>query len=208
MIAIVDYGHGNLFSIDQALRKLGVEPYISSDPDTLLTAERVILPGVGAFAPAMDDLRSSDLYDAVLEVANKEVPLLGICLGMQLLAEASEEFGYHNGLGLIPGTVRRLPKGHGGADDVRIPNVGWRNIRTTGTDPQLAEIVHDKMVYFVHSFGLYADDKKHVSATCNVNGADIAVAVRRNNVMGFQFHPEKSGSVGLELIRRFLTLNA
>lgn len=206
MIAVVDYGSGNLFSIGQALRHLGAAYEITADADHIAAAERVILPGVGAFGHAMDGLRSRGLVDPVRAVAQGGTPLLGICVGMQLLADRSEEFGRHDGLGLIPGTVRRLPEGGDAKDAVRIPNVGWRSLSVAPGDSLLAGTPPGSMVYFLHSFAPEPDEPRHVAATIDVNGANVAAIIRKDNVVGYQFHPEKSGEVGLGLLDRFLRL--
>jgi len=206
MIAIVDYGHGNIFSISQALRHLGAECVVSNRSDKILGADGVILPGVGAFGSAMRGLRRNQLIEPLHEVAARKIPMLGICLGMQLLGDSSEEFGHHEGLGLIPGTVGRLSEGHGGPDTVRIPNVGWRRLSPTGRDPLLSGVADGTMVYFVHSFHLRPDNSTHVSATTTVNDCSVAAAVRIANVVGYQFHPENSGPAGLDLLRRFLRM--
>ena len=205
MIVVIDYGRGNLFSIGQALRHLGAEFEVSSDPDRLLAADRVVFPGVGAFGDAMEGLRQRGLVDAIRQVADRGTPLLGICVGCQLLLTAGEEFGRHEGLGLIPGTVRRLPGPRAGDPAaIRIPNVGWRSLDVAPGDPVLGALGPDDMVYFVHSFAPMVDNDENVAARLDVNGAAVPVAVRADNVVGVQFHPEKSGAVGMALIRRFL----
>ncbi len=192
MIAIVDYGRGNLFSLGQALLHLGAEHEITADPARIAAARTVMLPGVGAFGDAMSALRSLGLVEPLRAVAAAGTPLLGICLGMQLLATRSDEFGDHAGLDIIPGAVRRLPDGSG-EDRVRIPNVGWRTLRPSG-----------EMMYFVHSYAPFPDDPAHVVETIDVNGVAVPVMIRKGNVVGCQFHPEKSGPVGLALLARLL----
>ncbi len=202
MITVIDYGRGNLFSTGQALRHLDVPYEITADADAAERAERIVLPGVGAFGDCMEGLRSRGLIEPLKRAAARGVPMLGICVGAQVMLDAGEEFGRHDGLGLIAGAVRRLPEGNGGPDAVRIPNVGWRALRTRGAffdgTPDGA------MVYFVHSYAPFVADGADVAATIAVNGADVPVAFRRGNVVGFQFHPEKSGPVGLNLIERFV----
>lgn len=200
-IAIIDYGRGNLFSIGQALRHLDAEYIITSDPAQIAAADRIILPGVGAFGEAMAWLQAAHLVDVLRDAGHRGIPFLGICLGMQLLTDRSEEFGDHVGLGLIPGVVRRLPEGR----DVRIPNVGWRELEPRPSDPLLGDLPDRTMMYFVHSYAPVPTDPTHIGATINVNGQHVAVAIRRGNVIGYQFHPEKSGPQGLELIRRFIS---
>ena len=203
MITIVDFGHGNLYSIGQAMRHVGADYVISSEPKAVLEADKVILPGVGAFKTAMDELRARGLVEALREVAGRGTPMLGICLGMQLLAERSAEFGDHEGLGLIPGEVIRLPNGGGGLDADRIPNVGWRTLDIAPGVEDFDAMADPIMVYFVHSFRFVTGSPADTIATTVFNDTDIAAAVSRGNVGGYQFHPENSGPVGLELLRRF-----
>ncbi len=141
-------------------------------------------------------------------VARRGTPFLGICVGMQVLVTRGEEFGVHEGLGLIPGTVKRLPEGSAGADAIRIPNVGWRELHPNRDDPFLGDLAEGTMVYFVHSYAPVPDDPGYVSATIAVNGTDDPAVIRRGNAVGYQFHPEKSGPAGLGLLERFLELPA
>lgn len=205
MITVVDYGRGNLFSLGQALRHLGVEYTFSSEPADLGRAERIIFPGVGAFGDAMDGLRARGLIEPLRAAAERGVPILGICVGCQLLFSRGEEFGTHEGLGLIPGKVSRLPGPRDGDPAaIRIPNVGWRRIHVRPGATVLGALGPHDMLYFVHSFAPQPDDPAHVSATIPVNGEDVPVAVRRGNIVGLQFHPEKSGPAGLKLLSQFL----
>ena len=207
-LVVVDYGRGNLFSIGQALDRLSVAHQVSEDPGCVAAASRILLPGVGAFGDAMDGLRSRGLVAPLLEAAKRGVPVLGICLGMELLTSRSEEFGDHDGLGLIPGTVRRLPDEDLSGAETRIPNVGWRRLRVTPGGEFLGLPDDRSMTYFVHSYTPVADDPADVAATIDFNGHDIAAVIRRGAVVGYQFHPEKSADVGLGLIERFLALEA
>lgn len=202
-VTIIDYGRGNLFSVGQALRHLGAAHRVSGDPAEIENADRLILPGVGAFGDAMATLQARELCGPIRRAVARGIPFLGICLGMQLLADDSEEFGIHSGLGIISGHVRRLPEG----PETRIPNVGWRALTVAGGDPLLGNLDADAMVYFVHSFAFVADDPADVIATISINGHAVAAAVRRGNAIGYQFHPEKSGPVGLDLIDRFLKMH-
>ena len=204
MITIIDYDRGNLFSLCQALRHLGAEAQVTANPEEIAQAERLILPGVGAFGDGMDALRQRGLIDPIHKSVAQGTPLLGICLGMQLMASRGEEFGDHAGLDLIPGTVRRLPKGNGGSDTVRIPNVGWRRISAKPDHAFLADLPDQPMAYFVHSFAFETQNPNHTAATIRINDHDIPAAVQRDNLVGNQFHPEKSSTLGLELVRRFL----
>lgn len=200
MIAIIDYGVGNLFSLCCSLEAIGQKAVITADPAVIAEADRVILPGVGAFADAAAKLRESGLDQVVIAEAKKGKPLMGICLGMQLLFEKSYEFGACDGLGLIPGSVRPIadviPK------DLKIPHIGWNGLRfSKEKHPLFSAISEGECVYFVHSF--YATEcKPYVIATTEY-GAELTAAVANGNVMGCQFHPEKSGSVGLSILRAF-----
>jgi glutamine amidotransferase len=205
VITVVDYGRGNLFSLGQALRHLGVVHTVSSDPTDLDRADRIVFPGVGAFGDAMAGLRARGLVEPLCVAAERGVPILGICVGCQLLLSRGEEFGSHDGLGLIPGTVSRLPAPRD--DDpaaIRIPNVGWRRLDVRPGTPVLGALGPDDMMYFVHSYAPRPDEPAHVLATIHVNGGDVPVAVRRGNIVGVQFHPEKSGPAGLRMLGRFL----
>ena len=199
MIAIVDYGVGNLFSLKSSLAAVGAEAVVSGDPAVLASADKLLLPGVGAFGDAADKLRATGLDQVVIRQAQAGKPLLGICLGMQLLFDRGYEFGIHDGLGLIPGMVRPIadviPAG------LKIPHIGWNGLHLTGNDPLFSNIREGDCVYFVHSF--YADcDDEFISATAEY-GAPLTASVRSGNVFGCQFHPEKSGSVGLKILRAF-----
>lgn len=201
MIIVVDYGRGNLYSIAQALSVLGAAHRITADAADVASASRIVLPGVGAFGDAMAALDRAGLVAPLRASAEAGTPILGICLGMQLLADESSEFGSHRGLGLIPGTVNRLPEG-----EMRIPNVGWRRLEWRDPAAEAAAgQAADSMVYFVHSFAFAPADPNHVVAHTRFNGATPAAIVRRGAVVGMQFHPEKSADGGLALIEWFLS---
>jgi glutamine amidotransferase len=205
MIVVVDYGRGNLFSLGQALRQLGTEPTISDDPAALARADRIIFPGVGAFGDAMAGLRQRGLIEPLRAAARSGTPILGICVGCQLLLTRGEEFGLHDGLDLIPGTVARLPDPKASdPDGVRIPNVGWRPLDVRKDAPMVGSLRPDDWMYFVHSYAPMVDDENNIAATIHINGTDIPVAIARDNIVGVQFHPEKSGPAGLRLLARFL----
>ena len=200
MIAVVDYGVGNLFSLKSSLAAIGAETVVTGDAAVLHNADRIILPGVGAFGDAADKLAATGMRDAVLAEARAGKPLLGICLGMQLLFEKGMEYGEHAGLGLIPGTVVDLkpvlPEG------LKVPHIGWNALRLSQPDHPLMKNTRDgDCVYFVHSF--YATDCADWTLATAEYGVDVTAAVARENVMGCQFHPEKSGAVGLAILKAF-----
>lgn len=204
MIAIVDYGRGNLFSLSQALRHLEIPHEVTDDPARIDAAERILFPGVGAFGDAMEGLKARGLVEPLKRAAADGRPLFGICVGCQLLLSQGEEFGAHEGLGLIPGTVSRVPDPC--ADDpygIRVPNVGWRRLDDIADHPVLSALGPKDYVYFVHSFAPHPDLPDHVGATCRLNGEAVPVAVAAGSIAGVQFHPEKSGETGLRLLQRF-----
>ena len=202
MIAIVDYGVGNLFSLNCSLRAIGAESIVTADPAVLSAADKIILPGVGAFEDAANKLRQTGLADVIKQLAAAGKPLMGICLGMQLLFEKSYEYGCHEGLDLIPGAVKPI------ADvipaDLKIPHIGWNALRFRQDHPLFRYIQDGDCVYFVHSF--YAADCDDAVIADAEYGAPLTAAVAKGNVMGCQFHPEKSGNVGLAILRAFAEL--
>ncbi len=202
MIAIVDYGVGNLFSLKSSLACIGAQAVVTSDPKVIKAADRILLPGVGAFGDAIAKLRASGLDKPILEEVAKGKPLLGICLGMQLLFEKSYEFGEYEGLGLIPGEIR--PIGDVIPAEYKIPHIGWNALHLTKPCPLFKYLKEGDQVYFVHSF-YGADCEDSVTATAEY-GATLTAAVAKNNVYGCQFHPEKSGTVGLSILRAFCEL--
>ncbi|MBQ1229721.1 MAG: imidazole glycerol phosphate synthase subunit HisH [Clostridia bacterium] len=202
MVAIIDYGVGNLFSLQSSLAAVGAEAVVTSDPRVIREADRILLPGVGAFGDAITKLRKSGLAEVVTEQARAGKPLLGICLGMQLLFEKSYEYGEHEGLGLIHGEVRPIADVIPG--DLKIPHIGWNALHLRGASPLFRYLKEGDCVYFVHSFyGANCDDS--VIATAEY-GAELTAAVACKNVYGCQFHPEKSGAVGLNILRAFCAL--
>ena len=199
MLAIVDYGVGNLFSLCSSLKSLNQPAVITSDPMEISAADRVILPGVGAFGDAAEKLRNTGLDTVVREQAENGKPLLGICLGMQLLFEKSYEFGEHAGLGLLRGSI--VPMKGTIPEGLKIPQMGWNSLTLRRSHPLLRDIKDGDCVYFVHSY--YADGcDDSLIASCDY-GRDITAAVASGNVMGCQFHPEKSGKVGLSILKAF-----
>ena len=201
MNVIIDYGVGNLFSLKSSFAFIGEPVRVSSDPDEIYKADRVILPGVGAFADAAARLRAGGLDEAVKSVAKKGTPLLGICLGMQLLFDASEEYGYHAGLGLLPGCVRRIPVPD---ESYNIPQIGWNSLHIVREHPLFANTNEGDFVYFVHSF--HAEDCGEALLATTDYGTTVTAAAARDNVCGTQFHPEKSGEVGLSILRAFCAI--
>ncbi len=201
MIAIINYGVGNLHSLSSSLSFLGLDNIISSDEKTIREAERIILPGVGAFADAFAKLEATQLIHVIKdEVLNNKKPLLGICLGMQLLFDKSFEYGEHKGISLISGEV--VPLSQYMKTQQKIPHMGWNNLNIKKNSPLLKYVSEDDYVYYVHSY--YARDcDSSVVATSSYGGIDITGVVSSGNVYGTQFHPEKSGSVGLSILKAF-----
>lgn len=203
MIAIVDYGVGNLFSLVSSFAAIGADAVVTSDADIIRGADKIILPGVGAFGDAAEKLRRSGLDKVLKEEAKKGKPLMGICLGMQLLLERSFEYGEHEGLGLIRGEIR--PISDVIPPELKIPHIGWNALHFTENESPLFKYINEgDHVYFVHSFYGTGCDAS-VIATAEY-GAPLTAAVARGNVMGCQFHPEKSGNVGLNILRAFCEL--
>ena len=200
MIAIIDYGVGNLFSLESSFGFIGQEAVVTSDPDVIARADRLILPGVGAFEDAARKLRESGLDRVVIREAKGGKPLLGICLGMQMLFEKSYEYGEHEGLGLIKGTVNAIRDVV--SDDFKVPHIGWNSLQFgKEKSPLFKYLKEGDYVYFVHSY-YGADCEDSVIATTEY-GATLTAAVASGNVYGTQFHPEKSGDVGLAILRAF-----
>lgn len=208
-VVIVDYGIGNLFSVRRALEVCGANNIIiSSKPKDILRADRVVLPGVGAFADGIQGLRDRALDVAILEFSDTKRPLLGICLGMQILATTSKEFGYHSGLDLIPGKVVAIPTVDKSGSLLKTPYVGWSSLdqpaNSRWTSTVLSHISQDHSVYLVHSFQFIPDNPNDLLATYRYGGHEITAAIIRENITGLQFHPEKSGKVGLSILSEFL----
>ncbi len=199
MIAIIDYGLGNLESVKYALDRLGVDSALTSDPGEIVAAPGVILPGVGAFGRAMEKFRELGLIDATREVAASGKPFMGICLGLQLLFTESAEHGRHEGLNLVPGKVVRFAGG------LTVPHMGWNEVTKETPSPLTAGIDDDSFFYFAHSYYVVPDDPAAVIGSTEY-GTRHASAVQVGNVFGTQFHPEKSGPVGLQMLRNFCKL--
>jgi glutamine amidotransferase len=200
MIAIIDYGMGNLRSVQKGFERVGHEAVVTSDAKTILSAGKVVLPGVGAFPDCMRNLEQYNLIDAVHKTIKSGKPFLGICLGLQLLFTESEEFGISKGLDIIKGRVIRF-KGREFAD-LKIPHMGWNSISIKRRAPALQDVPDNSYVYFVHSFHVVPDDKS-VIATTTPYGIEFVSSIWRDNILAVQFHPEKSQALGLSILKRF-----
>ena len=199
MIAIIDYGVGNLFSLSSSFKALGFNTVVTGDEDTIRNSDKLILPGVGAFEDAIAKLKSTGLDKVILDEVENGKKLLGICLGMQMLFEKSYEYGTHQGLGLIKGEV--IPMENNIPDNLKIPHIGWNELKLKGNSPLFKNIKDGDHVYFVHSF--YADGCTDSVIATTEYGKKITAAVAKDNVFGCQFHPEKSGDVGLNILKAF-----
>ena len=202
MVAIIDYGVGNLFSLRSSLKEIGAEAVVTSDEKVIAEADRIILPGVGAFEDAARKLRDSGMAEVVKREAAAGKPMMGICLGMQLMFDVGYEYGVHEGLGLIRGSVRPIadviPEGY------KIPHIGWNLLKFRKESPLFKYIKEDDYVYFVHSYYAAECDESVIAVT--EYGADLTAAVANGNVYGCQFHPEKSGEVGMKILKAFMEL--
>ncbi len=204
MIAVIDYGVGNLFSLTASLKYLGAETVVTNRSEDIEKADRIILPGVGAFEDAAAKLRATGLVDTIMKETAAGKPLLGICLGMQLLFEESHEYGVHKGLGLIKGTVASIDEDlkKQGITDLKVPHIGWNALDFKADEPLFKYIKQGDCVYYVHSF--YGRDCEDSTIATSMYGIKITGAVRNGSVYGTQFHPEKSGDVGLNILRAFM----
>lgn len=202
MVAIIDYDAGNIKSVQKAIEYLGEEVIITRDAEVILNASRVILPGVGAFGDAMEKLHKYNLVDVIREVVKREIPFLGICLGLQLLFETSDETPGVQGLGILKGKIKRIPDN----GELKIPHIGWNSLSFPNKGRLYEGISQESYVYFVHSYYLDAEDKDIVVATTEY-GTTIHASVEQGNVFACQFHPEKSSSVGLKILDNFLKIS-
>ena len=202
MVAIIDYDAGNIKSVEKAIQFLGEEVIITRNPDEILSASRVILPGVGAFGDAMEKLHNYGLVPVIQEVVKRKIPFLGICLGLQLLFEKSEESPGVEGLGILQGEIKRIPD----KDDLKIPHIGWNSLKYPNSGRLYEGITEDSYVYFVHSYYLEAKEPEIVMASTEY-GTYIHASVEKDNVFACQFHPEKSSTVGLKILENFLKIS-
>jgi glutamine amidotransferase len=208
-VTIIDYGVGNLLSVQRGLEQCGAKVLLSSDAKEILASQRVVLPGVGAFPKAMEALHNLNLVSAIQEFAKLDKPLLAICLGMQLLMDESEEFGLTQGLGLIPGRVVQVPHTDSQGNSVKIPHIGWNDLKTSNSKrgwsgTLLENNQNGDAVYFVHSFMAQPFDPEDLLAHVEYGSDRISAVTLRNKITGCQFHPEKSGEVGLRILKRFV----
>ena len=199
MVAIIDYDAGNVKSVEKAVAALGKHAIVTGNSDEILSAEHVILPGVGAFGDAMKKLNQSGLVDTIRKVIEKRTPFLGICLGLQLLFESSEESPGVEGLGILPGKIVRIPE----KDDLKIPHIGWNSLSYPNQGRLFQGVPEQSYVYFVHSYYLQADEPEIVKAVTEY-GTPIHASVEKDNIFACQFHPEKSSEVGMTILKNFL----
>ena len=202
MIAIIDYDAGNLRSVEKALLSIGEETIVTRKHDEILAADKVILPGVGAFGDAMRKLKEYGLVDTIHEAVDSGKPFLGICLGLQLLFRRSDESDGVEGLSILPGEILRIPEAPG----IKIPHIGWNSLEVSEGARLFKGLGENPYVYFVHSYYLKADDDSIVAATAEYGGTLIHASVQKDNVYACQFHPEKSGSVGMQILKNFAAL--
>lgn len=210
-VLVVDYGVGNLLSVCRAFEACGAVAELSGNPVRIAAAERVIVPGVGAFGDCMGELRKRDLVKPIMDYVASGAPVLGICVGMQMLMQIGEEFGEHEGLGIVPGRVRAIPGTRGDGTPHKIPHIGWSELDKPSSETDwngtiLEGIAPGSTCYFVHSFTAEPTDDRYRLADCDYHGRRISAALRAGNVSGTQFHPEKSGETGLRILRNFLAL--
>ena len=201
MIAIIDYDAGNIKSVEKALKTLGQDVVVTRDAETILSADRVILPGVGSFGDAMGKLNDYHLVDVIKKVVDKKTPFLGICLGLQLLFESSEETPGVEGLGILKGKIVKIPDN----GELKIPHMGWNSLHFQNEGRLFANLPQDSYVYFVHSYYLQAEEEEIVKATTDYSTC-IHASVEKDNVFACQFHPEKSSDVGITILKNFCTL--
>ena len=204
MITIIDYEMGNLRSVEKAFEALGFAARVSSNPADLAATDKIVLPGVGAFRDCIRNLKGGGFVEPLLKHVAAGKPLLGICVGMQMLFDESEEFGRHQGLGLVPGKVLRFPSGMvEGGERLKVPHMGWNSLQIRRPAPILADTADGSYVYFVHSYYCAAENPADVAASCRYGDVEFCAAIWRDNLMATQFHPEKSQAVGLKIFENF-----
>ncbi len=201
MIAIIDYGVGNLHSVLNAFKSIGFDACITSDKDVILSADKVVLPGVGAFKDAIDTFRARGFEGVIQSVVEKNIPLLGICVGMQMLFEYSYEFGKHKGLGLLKGEIVKFNGIDNMNNKLKVPHMGWNTLDIKKNNTILKNIKNGSYVYFVHSYHLVSESD--IVSSYATYGVSYGASVEKNNIYGVQFHPEKSGDIGLQILRNF-----
>ncbi len=206
-VCILDYGIGNLKSLYNAFKKLDSNPILTSDYRKIIDADYLILPGVGAFSNAMEKLKNANLNETIYEFIDQERPFLGICLGMQMLFDFSDEFGVTKGLGIIEGNVIKIPTGN---NEIKLPYIGWNKIEKSNSEQWnnsiLSNIREEDYVYFIHSYCCKPKNNENIIANTHYEGIELCASVQKDNIIGLQFHPEKSGEVGLEILNKFLKI--
>ena len=210
-VVIIDYGIGNILSVRQGFEEIGIHAIVTSNVQIIEQAKHLVLPGVGAFEKAMQSLHNLELVDAIVKVANQGVPLLGICLGMQMLLDESDEFGVAQGLGLIPGRVEKFPIGKNDHNPIKVPQINWHELvpsisKIAWKNSLLNNQRPNDAVYFVHSFVARPLNNNHILADYICSENRISAVIVKDNIMGCQFHPEKSGKVGLDILNFFMLL--
>lgn len=206
-IVVIDYGLGNLFSVQQAFASFGVNAVITRNPEELRNADAAVLPGVGAFGDAIKNLKECNLYNPILEFIDAGKPFLGVCLGMQLLFEESEEFGNHKGLGVIKGSIKKFPELNSANEKLRIPQIAWNSIyssEVSWVETPLEHTKNNEFMYFLHSYYASPSDKNDILTLTNYDGIEYCSAVKKKNVFAMQFHPEKSAAEGLRIYKNWV----
>lgn len=208
-VVIIDYGISNILSVQQGFEEIGASVIVTSNAHVIQEAKYLVLPGVGAFRKAMQALQNLKLLDSIVKAANRGVPLLGICLGMQLLLDESDEFGLTKGLGLIPGRIEKFPAGKNDFSPIKIPQINWHELvpsisNKSWKNSLLNNIRPNDAVYFVHSFVAKPQNQNHILADYICSGNRISAVIVKDNIIGCQFHPEKSGKVGLDILKNFI----